>query len=573
VLLPATAPNSDLFAALNARAKAAPQAVVLRHGSREVRAAELAARINTCAQPFKTALAQRPAGTQSTIAVCVADPIDAIVAAWSAWQVGAAVLALDPYGSPDALQGAIEAAAPAAVISDEAFRIHVPVTTLWLDAQTIPDHAAPDARRKFARQTLDPRSPRRTPLTQTLFTQIAGGLAQALGLAAGDRIVATDGMARPHLLLDAALALACAGTVDIVGIEAAQDDAQLRAALGAGQIALLDAPVELLRRGLDLGSKAFAARVLADANALPYALVTELRAAGIAVWSTSQAPGIDLPLSAGALEDGAGLHAGRPLARGLLEVVDADLKPAPIGIIGRVALHTATGPVPVGLQARWRADGVLQTVPSDDEPIVGGYLIDLQSLAQSVIDAANVTDAKVMVKEDRPGARGLTVFVQPIETTGFDVEALRNRLAASLPPHAVLRSCVAGAAEGAAVNADQPVGASAGNGAFATNAPATPTEQAIARVWSELLHTTNLERQDNFFHLGGTSLLAMQAVALLEQELGMRINARRYVYESLAQLAAAYDQGETAAPVVVTAKPSLIKRIAGIFQSRGNSAN
>ena len=105
------------------------------------------------------------------------------------------------------------------------------------------------------------------------------------------------------------------------------------------------------------------------------------------------------------------------------------------------------------------------------------------------------------------------------------------------------------------------------------NAPATPTEQAIARVWSELLHTTNLERQDNFFHLGGTSLLAMQAVARLEQELGMRINARRYVYESLAQLAAAYDQGETAAPVVVTAKPSLIKRIAGIFQSRGNSAN
>ena len=115
--------------------------------------------------------------------------------------------------------------------------------------------------------------------------------------------------------------------------------------------------------------------------------------------------------------------------------------------------------------------------------------------------------------------------------------------------------------------------ASAGNGAFATNAPATPTEQAIARVWSELLHTTNLERQDNFFHLGGTSLLAMQAVARLEQELGMRINARRYVYESLAQLAAAYDQGETAAPVVVAAKPSLIKRIAGIFQSRGNSAN
>ncbi|HEU4591743.1 MAG TPA: amino acid adenylation domain-containing protein [Steroidobacteraceae bacterium] len=65
-------------------------------------------------------------------------------------------------------------------------------------------------------------------------------------------------------------------------------------------------------------------------------------------------------------------------------------------------------------------------------------------------------------------------------------------------------------------------------------------ELSLAAIWSRLLGVdiAQLRAEDNFFDLGGNSLLAMQAVAATEQELGVAIEAKRYVYESLMQIAA-----------------------------------
>ena len=100
------------------------------------------------------------------------------------------------------------------------------------------------------------------------------------------------------------------------------------------------------------------------------------------------------------------------------------------------------------------------------------------------------------------------------------------------------------------------------------------TERAVAEVWEALLGQPGITRADNFFELGGTSLLAMQAVAMLEQRLGKRISARRYVFDSLGQLGAAYDDAEAlpqndvpppAASATQPAAPKgFMKRLAGL---------
>ncbi len=102
------------------------------------------------------------------------------------------------------------------------------------------------------------------------------------------------------------------------------------------------------------------------------------------------------------------------------------------------------------------------------------------------------------------------------------------------------------------------------------------TERAIADVWTTLLGQDGISRTDNFFELGGTSLMAMQAVTLLEQRLGRRISARRYVFDSLGQLAAAYDEAApnpapaaaaNDAPAADDAAPKgLFKRLAGLVR-------
>jgi acyl carrier protein len=86
-----------------------------------------------------------------------------------------------------------------------------------------------------------------------------------------------------------------------------------------------------------------------------------------------------------------------------------------------------------------------------------------------------------------------------------------------------------------------PATAPAADGAARASNELAPNELALARLWSGLLgiDESQIQPSDNFFDLGGSSLLAMQAVSEMEQKLALRVDPRRYVYESLRQLAGA----------------------------------
>jgi acyl carrier protein len=76
----------------------------------------------------------------------------------------------------------------------------------------------------------------------------------------------------------------------------------------------------------------------------------------------------------------------------------------------------------------------------------------------------------------------------------------------------------------------------------ARRAPDTAAERVLASIWSELLGVEEISATDNFFDLGGHSLLAMKAIVEMDRRLGKRVNPRRYIFESLAQIAAAPDE-------------------------------
>jgi amino acid adenylation domain-containing protein len=115
-----------------------------------------------------------------------------------------------------------------------------------------------------------------------------------------------------------------------------------------------------------------------------------------------------------------------------------------------------------------------------------------------------------------------------------------------------------------------PVRASA---AAATSAFRTPGEAALGAIWAELLDIDigQVAPSDNFFDLGGNSLLAMRAVEASGRALGFRIDARRYFYETLAQLANA-EAARSIAPAAVAsqergaaASTGLLRKLFGAF--------
>ncbi len=91
--------------------------------------------------------------------------------------------------------------------------------------------------------------------------------------------------------------------------------------------------------------------------------------------------------------------------------------------------------------------------------------------------------------------------------------------------------------------------------------PSAPTalsaaQRQLAVVWARLLgvDASQIGPEDNFFDLGGSSLLVMEAVAASARELGIQVDPRRYVFESLAQLSAAAGDGKRDAMAALWAR-------------------
>lgn len=68
--------------------------------------------------------------------------------------------------------------------------------------------------------------------------------------------------------------------------------------------------------------------------------------------------------------------------------------------------------------------------------------------------------------------------------------------------------------------------------------PRTAMEQQVAKIWRDVIGLDGIGRHDNFFDLGGHSLLVVKAVSLLESSLSIRVPFREFFNQTLAQFAA-----------------------------------
>jgi hypothetical protein len=158
-----------------------------------------------------------------------------------------------------------------------------------------------------------------------------------------------------------------------------------------------------------------------------------------------------------------------------------------------------------------------------------------------------IAQAVVIAREDRPGDVRLAAYAVPGTAMPPDDE-LRAHLRCSLPEYMLPQYFVAieslprlpnGKLDRSRLPAPSRTGGEPGLRRLIQ--PRTDNEAHVAAVWRELLGVDAISVTDNFFDIGGHSLLAMRAIAEIEHRTGHRVSPQNYLFENLALIAGHLD--------------------------------
>ncbi len=245
---------------------------------------------------------------------------------------------------------------------------------------------------------------------------------------------------------------------------------------------------------------------------------------------------------------------GRPVWNAQAYVLDESLRPVPVGVPGE--LYLAGAQIARGYQdrpdltaerfvanpfgapgsrlyrtgdlVRWTSQGVLDYIGRTDFQVkFRGQRIELGEIEAALLDHPDVNQAVVLIIDTVTGDQ-LVGYVVPTPGAEVDTEAVRAALVQRLPIYMVPSAIVA--LEEFPLNASGKLDRRALPAPlFAVSefrAPTTPIEEIVAQIFGEVLGVARVGVDDDFFDLGGNSLIATQVASRLGIALDTRVPVR-----------------------------------------------
>ncbi len=250
---------------------------------------------------------------------------------------------------------------------------------------------------------------------------------------------------------------------------------------------------------------------------------------------------------------------GKPLSNMQVLVLDKRGQPVPVGVIGELHIGGAgvargylnnphmtaerffSNPFSsdpharlykTGDLGRWKADGSLEYAGRNDFQVkIRGFRIELGEIESALLASGSVREAVVIAREDNPGEASSSRLVAYVCGEPTSAEELRALLLKRLPEYMVPSAFVQLesmplTANGKLDRRALPAPGQESLASRAYEAPQGEVEEAIAKIWQDLLHVERVGRNDGFLELGGHSLLAVQLLSRLRRKLGTRLTLR-----------------------------------------------
>jgi amino acid adenylation domain-containing protein len=247
---------------------------------------------------------------------------------------------------------------------------------------------------------------------------------------------------------------------------------------------------------------------------------------------------------------------GRPISNTQLYVLDAAMQPVPPGISGELFIGgdglarcywndealTTTRFVPhpfssrpgerlyrTGDRVRQRGDGVLEYLGRLDHQVkIRGFRVEPGEVEATLRACDGVREAVVQLREDGTGGRRLVAYVVADAAGAAQGLRLRRALQEKLPDYMVPSVVVCLPAmpltANGKVDRDRLPAPGDASGLATGIAPSTELEQAIAAIWRDVLALDHVGVDDNFFEIGGQSLLMARVHSRLQTTLARDVS-------------------------------------------------
>jgi amino acid adenylation domain-containing protein len=261
--------------------------------------------------------------------------------------------------------------------------------------------------------------------------------------------------------------------------------------------------------------------------------------------------------------DAASIPIGRPISNTQIYLLDTRLRPVPIGVTGQLYVGgdglarcylnrpelTADSFIPhpfsaepgarlyrTGDLARYLPDGNIEFIGRADHQVkIRGFRIELGEIEIALHRHPSVRQAVVLADNAPSGTKNLTAYIVAQEGESLLPGQLRDFLKVKLPDYMVPTSIVFLDSLPLTPNGklDRSHLITLGHGSLQSNpcnalaAPRNHTEEKLVHIWCRVLGKEKIGIYENFFELGGNSLLATQVISNVWRSLGVDLPIRQ----------------------------------------------
>ncbi|WP_280365356.1 non-ribosomal peptide synthetase [Nocardia wallacei] len=589
-------PDATLVSLFEAQASRTPAAVALTDGSETLTYAELARRVNRLART----LIRRGAGPETLVAVAVPRSVDLVVSVLAVLTSGAGYVPIDPDHPAERIARVLSAADPVCVLGRR--DLPVPADRAVFDPAdatgsgaevTDADRSAPLRPGNTADVVYTSGStgePKGVTVTHASMVNQVLWLADRFGLSAADTVLLKTPLTFDVSVWELLCPLISGARLVVAAPDGHRDPGYLIRTIDAHAVTMVSFVPSMLTvftEHLDAGRCGSLRAILAAGEQLPPRTLDRVRAAlpNAQVHNLYGPTEYTVHATASALT-GETRHVvpiGSPVWNTAAYVLDARLRPVPIGVDGELYLagaQTARGyhgrpdltaqrfvadPFTPGRPmyrtgdiVRWHAHGELEYLGRSDFQVkVRGFRVETGEV-DAALTAHEEVEFAVTTKHVTPGGdESVVSYVLPAAGRTIDAAALRRAVAEQLPAFMVPAAVTVlyevpvtpvGKLDRAALPA--PV-----FGTGHRRAPETPLEQALARIFADILDVPEVGADTSFFDLGGHSLLATKLLSRIRTELGVEVEIRQvFAHPTVAGLAPVVARAD-AVRVPLTAQP------------------